>query len=173
MPVTDEQIAQVMVGENVKLFSYLWSILRDDHMVDDALQQLSLLALRKRGEINDVDHLMGWLRTSGRYLALQMIERNGRRARSLSSEVAEQLEASWAKLDRRSDVDSLEALRHCMGLLSESARRVVKLKYVGNLSGDRLAGAAGQSRSACYRHLAQATQQLAECVQRELTGDTR
>jgi hypothetical protein len=48
MPVTDEQIAQVMVRENVKLFSYLWAILRDGHKVDDALQQLSLLALRKR-----------------------------------------------------------------------------------------------------------------------------
>jgi DNA-directed RNA polymerase specialized sigma24 family protein len=116
---------------------------------------------------------MGWLRKSSRFLALQMIERDGRRAQSLGPEILTQLEDAWATLDRRSDADSLEAMRLCMDRLSESARRLVRFRYVDDLAGDRLAAAIGQSRSACYRHLAMATQQLAECVQRELTGGTR
>jgi len=169
--VTDEQIATSLVQERFKLFSYLWAILRDAHAVEDVMQELSLLALRKREAIADVDHLAGWLRTSGRHLALKAVEKAGRQPQSMAPEVIEQLDEAWSELDRDAHADALEALRQCIGKLSASSRRLLQLRYVGEVTGDALAVAVGQSRRSCYRHLAQVGKRLAECIDRVLSGN--
>ena len=82
-----------------RLFSYLWGILGDTQLADDTLQELYLLAVEKCAEIENADHLIGWLRRAARLKALEVIRTARQLPITLSEEVLDQFEAFWR--DRR------------------------------------------------------------------------
>ena len=164
MGVSNEQIVQTIVRQRIALYSYLWSILRDQTMVEDALQELSLLAIQKRTEIADLDHLAGWLRQSGRFIALRMIEKHRREPSAFNESTLSRLDAAWARLDDRNHAHAIEALQHCLQKLSPSSLTLLKARYTRNLTGEQLAEAVQKPRRTVYRNLSRILSSLGECV---------
>ena len=164
MAVSNEQIVQTIVRQRIALYSYLWSMLRDQSMVEDALQELSLLAIQKRDEITDVDHLSGWLRQSGRYIVLRMIEKTRREPCIFNDEALSRLDAAWAQLDERNHAHAIEALQHCLAKLSPSSLNLLRARYSRNLTGQKLAESVQQPRRTVYRNLSRVLSSLGDCV---------
>jgi DNA-directed RNA polymerase specialized sigma24 family protein len=82
--VENERIVRVLIEEHDKLSAYSWLILRDAHLVEEVLQEVGMLAIRKHDEINDEEHLRGWARAACRNLALNLIRKENRRPIPLS-----------------------------------------------------------------------------------------
>lgn len=164
MPVSNEQIVQTIVRQRITLYSYLWAILRDQSLVEDALQELSLLAIQKREQIADLDHLSGWLRTSARFIALRMIDKARREPCIFNDDALSRLDAAWAELDDRNHAHAIEALQHCLEKLSPSSLSLLRARFARNLTGEHLAKAVQQPRRTVYRNLSRIVSSLGDCV---------
>src|SRR5262245_21757707 len=99
MSLDEAAIARLLVREHDKLAAYVWSLVRDDHLVDDILQELALVAIRKRAEIVDEQHFLAWMRVACRLTALDTLKRLQRRPLSLDDAVLDLLDTEWAKHD--------------------------------------------------------------------------
>ncbi len=140
-----------MVGEYAgSLFALSFSLLRDAHDAEDAVQAVMEKAWRKWGTLRDPEARGGWLRT---ICIRECLRRRRRRTRDLTSEVRE---AVAIAPDR--DLDMELALRR----LSSKQRAVVVLHYGHGYTLDECAGLMGISPGATRSHLHRALSSLRE-----------
>ena len=164
MAIDEGTLAQLLVREHDKLASYAWSLVRDDHLVDDILQELALVAIRKRQEIVDEQHFLAWMRVTCRRTALDTLKRRNRRPHPLGEAVLDLLDAHWAEHDQTPSADLAEALRLCLEQLTPYARRLVQMRYGEGLKTSRIAGALGRNVATIYVAITRVHQTLGDCI---------
>src|SRR5690606_25038453 len=116
-----------------RMFAYIWSIVGDVHLAEDVLQEVTLLAIEKAGPVEDDLAMIVWLRRASRLKSLEAIRRSRTQPRILDESVLDQLESTWASMDEDDPGDLVEHLRQCVGKLSPTAQRIVKLRYADSL----------------------------------------
>lgn len=175
MPLDETTIVQTLMAERVKLLAYIWSIVHDSHLVEDVFQEVSLLAVRKRGELRDKNALAAWLRKSARLIAIATVRHKGRYPALFSEEVLDKLDVLWTDGDVAAMDDTMSLLQHCMAKLSLRFREFITLRYVNRLSGGQIADRLDMSVDSVYVTFARIHRTLRECIQRnrESKGVTR
>ncbi len=53
MALEQATVVRILMAERSKLLAYIWSIVRDEHAVEDVFQEVSILAVEKCGQITD------------------------------------------------------------------------------------------------------------------------
>lgn len=170
MAVDRNLVIKSLLTDRVGLFSYIWTIVGDEHLAEDVFQEVSMLAIDKADQIKAAGALGVWIRRSARNLALQALRRRGRDRHVFDEALLDQLDADWRAQDRRDAGKAVDALRDCLKKLTPRAQRVVRLRYVDGLTGQRLADALDRSLTAAYIAVSRANKTLADCVRRTL-GD--
>lgn len=166
MALNEDTIVKALLRDRATLFAYIWSIVRDAHVAEDVFQEVSLLALHKRGELREAEALPTWLRRSARNLSLKALRRLGRAPALLDEKLLDLLEGQWERQEATPAAETLEALKHCLAELSPYARQVITLRYAQGLSGEGVAAKLGRKAEAIYKVLTRAHGALAECVRR-------
>jgi len=162
-------VIKTLLADRVRLFSYIWTIVADEHLAEDVFQEVSMLAIDKAGEIEDPEALPVWLRRAARNLALRAIRKKHHDRHVFDDALLDQLDRDWAEHRAATPSgETLDALRQCLQKLTPHARRVVRLRYAEGLTGQRLADALGRSLTAAYMAVSRANKTLADCVQRTL-----
>jgi len=172
MSIEQDTIVRVLMRDRALLQAYIWAIVRDNHLAEDILQDVSVLAVNKRGEIHDEAHLDGWLRQTARYKSLNAIQKRDSSPLRLDDRVLEALEASWGDEHEGGTADLVDALQHCVGKLSDYARRLVELRYSQGLSGQHLADAVDRNLNTVYVALTRIHHTLRDCVREQADGQT-
>jgi RNA polymerase sigma-70 factor (ECF subfamily) len=157
----------LLLRERVKLLAYIRAIVRDNHLAEDVFQEVAVLAVRKRDEIRDRRHFLGWMRVAARHRALKLVRRQNQYL-FMDEELLEHLDEQWAEHDPSSDSDLVEALRHCVERLSPHSRQLVKLRYADGISGLRLAEVVDRNLNAVYVALSRIHRSLADCIRQRL-----
>lgn len=165
-------VVRILISERVKLFAYICAIVRDEHMAEDVLQEVSMLMLDKREELRDANALPIWLRRAARLTALTAMRRQTRRPVLMDESLLDRIDPFWDALDRE-PTDRTEALSRCVDRLTPTAREVLRLRYVENLSGQQLADRTGRKLDSVYMALSRIHARLADCVRRQLAGEAR
>ncbi len=150
--------------DRAKLASYIWSMVRDEHLVEDVLQDVYVLAISKISEINDEQHLRYWSRHTARFLCLKALRDRRRMPISLSSETQNLLEGVWAELDKRETTDSVDALRSCIDVLTPRSKKMIRMRYVDGCKSAEIAKRLGQQVQSVYVSLSRIHRSLSECV---------
>lgn len=171
MPMDQEQIVAGLMRHRSRTFAYIWAIVRDDHLAEDVFQEVSILALRKRDDIDDADHLPNWLRQTARNCARNTVRSEAKRPRVFNDSVLDLLDGQWGTADRDDSAASLDALRHCLDQLSPYARSLIRLRYHDDLTGQALADAAGKPMNTVYVALTRTHKTLAACVRERINTD--
>lgn len=171
MSLDEAKLAQLLVREHDKLAAYAWSLVRDDHLVDDLLQELALIAIRKRDEILDEEHFLAWMRVTCRLTALDMLKRRNRRPHPLGEAVLDLLDSEWQQHDVHASADTIGALRECLKQLSPYARNLVELRYGQGLKSGRIAEVVQRRINTVYVALARVHQTLAACIEDRLATE--
>lgn len=173
MPISHDNLLRVLLAERAKLHAYIWSIVRDEHMTEDIFQEVSLLAVNKRDEINNAEHLSVWLRQAARFESLKVLQKANRKPLGLDDELLEALEAEWRQYDEMASNDMIDALRYCLQKLTPRARRIVKLRYVDGLVGKRLAQLLDVKVHSVYVAVGRIHNTLRQCINRRVSGDVK
>src|SRR5580658_144815 len=99
MAITGEQLMAVLLRDRETLFSYCWSILRNDELAEEVFQEVCTLAVQKSQTIIDEQHLAGWLRQAARRKAFEAMRARAGGPQLLDDELLDLLETDWRRWD--------------------------------------------------------------------------
>jgi RNA polymerase sigma-70 factor (ECF subfamily) len=102
---------RLLMAERERLFSYIWSIVGDNHLAEDVFQEVSLLVIQKHPEASDDLRFRVWLRHTARYKAIEALRRV-KKVVPLDESVIEKLEENWIRYDSTSESDLVSFLRY-------------------------------------------------------------
>jgi RNA polymerase sigma-70 factor (ECF subfamily) len=157
-------IVRALIRDRVKLLGFIWAIVRDHHLADDVLQDVTVLAMERAAEIRDDEHLLLWSRKAARYKSLEILRSQAHRTLALDHDVLESLEAQWASVDAAATSDEVGYLRGCMERLTPHAQRIVHLRYTQGLSGIQVAEIIKVKVHSVYVALTRIHRALEECI---------
>lgn len=152
--------------------AYLASFLPDGSLLDDCVQEVALVAWQKgpldEGEQAFLHHSLACARHIGMAARRKF---HGDRLKLLSPDVAQALaDAVETGVAPQEPTDRVEALRHCIGRLSDDQQALIRLRYgddgPGALSTE--ARRAGKPLETLYKRLERLRALLRECVTRQL-----
>lgn len=166
-----ESLEAVVRAHQAEIYRYLRYLGADGASAEDLVQDTFLTALKKG--IPNVDNIKirsAWLRGVARNLFLNHCRRNKRSRVRADSELLDRAESTWASefLHGGDGYDYVEALRMCLGKLSERHRSFLDMRYAQSKS---------RSEMACHWKIAQDSVKsllrrlrtsLAKCVRKEL-----
>jgi RNA polymerase sigma-70 factor, ECF subfamily len=162
-----DTLMRLLVRDQPKMHAYAWQFLRDDHLVEEVLQELALVAVKKGDQVVDEAHFPAWARKTCRNLAMNAVRKRGRSPQLLSTSVLDLLEAQWEKLDPVGGFDLIAALRKCVEKLTVRARQMIDLRYVDDLRSGEIAQRLGVKVGTIYISLMRIHRALAECIAKE------
>lgn len=171
MSIDQPIIVRTLMRDRAKLLAFIWSIVHDGHIAEDVLQDVSVLAVEKRDEIESEAVLGAWLRTTARHRALYAMRRDRRSPLTLDEHVLDLMESEWRKRDSPDGPGAdrvMSALRSCLTKLTPSVRQVIQLRYGQSLSSQQIANQLGRSIASIYKATTRAHASLAECVRRTM-----
>ena len=169
----ENTLVHVLVAERVKTLGFIQSIVRRPEMVEDIFQDVCTLAVQKRAAIDGEVHLMKWLRTTARFVALNALRKRQERHLSLDDALLNTLEAEWQEIDQEDVQQRAEALRHCLELLSPMARQLVHWRYVEGLDYTRLAAAVKRPVKSLYVTFSRIHVALGDCIHSQLDSERK
>jgi RNA polymerase sigma-70 factor (ECF subfamily) len=168
MAVDEQAVVSVLLRERSKLIAYAWSMVRSFHVAEDVFQEVSMLALEKRGEIHGPEQVLPWLRTVVRHRALKARAKSVRGPVAMDEQLLDLLEDAWQAQDAERSTDLMDALERCLAKLTPRAREIIRYRYGLGMSGIDVARALDRQVHAVYKALARIHVTLAECIQRRI-----
>ena len=170
MPVDPTTITTTLLRDRAKLLAYIGAIVRDHHVAEDVLQEVTMLAMQKHEQIKDEDTLIPWLRVAARYRALKVVEKRGRRPVLMDDQVLDLMESHWAEADNLSTQETSKALHDCVAKLAPNAQKLVELRYGAGLGVRAIAEQLGRKTDTLYKHFTRIHAALAHCVRLAMKG---
>ncbi len=158
------------------LMSYLLAACGDYHRAEDLLEETFMTAYRKRDTFTQGTSFGGWLREIARRHLLEAARAAKRQPIPFGHDLLVKIED---EIDSKQQEDTAldfwerqkRALKACLARLSAKLRRVIRMRYLENVSSKDVARTLGASVSAvdvaCHRGRAA----LAECVRTRLAGE--
>ena len=164
MPVDPATITTTLLRDRAKLLAYIGAIVRDHHVAEDVLQEVSLLAIEKAEQIKDADTLIPWLRVAARYRALKAIDRQGKHVQLMDAQLLDLMEPHWQEADRLSSQELSKALHACIAKLAPQAQKLVELRYGVGLAMKEIADKLGRKTDTLYKNFTRIHAALARCM---------
>lgn len=152
------------------LYAYVRSIVCDADVTEEVLQDVMVVALKKRGEIEDATAFPAWLRSAARLSSLEALRRTRRSPMALSNDILDLLDREWERASDRAAPHGV-ALEHCLGRLTERSRFILHLRYFQGMSSSEIAEATRRSLNAVYVSLARVHRRLRECMEQFLVRE--
>lgn len=172
MSVSHDAIARVQMRNRAKLYSYIWSIVHDEHIAEDVMQDVYALAIKKCDEFEDEEHLLHWTRKAARLIALRSLRERHKTPITLSDATLDLLEQDWADIDTDETSTMIDALRKCMGLLTPRAKQMVKMRYVEGIRCADMAKALNHKVESVYVAMSRIHRTLANCIRSRLMRES-
>jgi len=142
----------------------------DHRLAEDVFQDLCVLILKSRHQIESEKHLMNWMRTVARHKALNLLRDELRRPRVMDDELFDSLESKYSVYDELDTAELSEALAECVKKLSPYAQRLIELRYTEGLTGRRLAEVVNRKVETVYVALTRVHRTLSNCMGRAVRG---
>lgn len=155
--------------QRADLIGYAWLVVGDPDVAEDVFQEVSVAVIRKCDEIQDEDHLRGWLYRAIRLQGLKARRDQSRRHQFLSSDLLDVLAESIA--DPQDESAQQIALRECVNRLQGVTRDILEMRYGQNFKPAAIAEQTGKNIQAIYKTITRAHSSLRDCVNQRLAKD--
>lgn len=169
MPLQTDVIVRVLMQKRAELIGYAWLVVGDPDLAEDVFQEVSVAVIRKADEINDADHLTGWLYQAIRLQGLKARRDQSRRHQLLSDDVLQTL--AHTRADHATESATQVALRECVNRLQGVTRNILELRYGQNLKPAAIAQTTGKNIQTIYKTITRAHAALRDCVKDRLAKD--
>ena len=163
-----EQFVRQLTEHQNRLYGYVYSLLGDHSRAADVVQETNLVLWRRIAEFQSDKPFLPWAFAVARFQVLAHFRDHKRDRLLLDAELAESLSVEAERQFGQID-DVREALRPCLGLLSESNRALVDYRYFRGMSVADVSQKVGRTAGPVKVALLRIRRQLAECMQKRVT----
>lgn len=170
MPVPSDVIVGFLMQQRAELIGYAWLVVADADLAEDVFQEVSVAAIRKSDEINDEDHLIGWLYQAIRLQGLKARRELGRRHQLLSPEMLEALAQTDSPYKQQDVTARQSALRECVQRLQGTQRSILEMRYGQSLKPADIARRTGKNIQTIYKSITRTHSALRDCVNERLAS---
>lgn len=162
---------RLFVANQAALRGFLVSLVHDHQAADDLLQDLAGRMWAKFGEFDGKRPFVAWGIGFARLLAMEWRRKQQRLPLPMDDATLELLADDAAEHAERHD-ERLDALRSCLGSLTERQRAVLRLRYQEDQPVKAIAHAWNRTQMAVYKVLQHVHRALLECISETLARQT-
>ena len=162
---------RLLMQNEPALRAFARSLLPDWHLVDEVIQEASVTAREKFGQLRDEEGFLPWAKVIVRFKCLSAVGKLGRDRHVFSDGVLEMLADEAEALDAEGQVEKMEALRGCLGKFSKAHQELLLAPYSGDGRVRVIAEESGKSANALYKLLGRLREKLSVCVHESLAQE--
>ena len=156
----------------VELVAYARSLLGNYTAAEDAVQEAMLVVVKKFDQFREGTSVLAWCRAIVRLEVLRAKQQR-QRERTLAERLLDDaVDAAFDEFQtarRRDDREAWHgALERCLGRVAERGRRVLKARFVDELSYQQIAERVGMTLEAVRKALFRVKKQVRSCVETSL-----
>ena len=166
MPVDQKIITSTLLRDRARLLAYIGAIVRDHHIAEDVLQEVSMLAMEKHETIRDEEVLPGWLRVTARFRSLKALEKRNRLPALMDSEMLDLMEPQWQQADQLAIQETHKAMHECVDKLAPNAQKLIELRYGAGLTVKEIAHKFNRKADTLYKNFGRIHTALARCIRK-------
>jgi RNA polymerase sigma-70 factor (ECF subfamily) len=167
--ITDAFVVRLMEHRH-RLYAFIAKQLVNPADVEDVFQRTSIVLWKKMGEFDPEGSFFHWAcgvsyNEVRNFLTVQRRQRlyfDAELLELLAEEARDEEELSAARLD---------ALRACLGRLSDRQRQILQRCYSGTATITEVAASLGRDRGALYKQLARLREKLLGCIRLRLARE--
>lgn len=149
--------------------AFIRAMVCDYHLAEDILQEVFVVALKKRDQFVEGTNFSAWVREIARRISFAKMRKSGRGDLALTTEVLDTIEGSFDVDPERWELER-RALGACVQGLPEESRRILALRYIEDAPITQIAFAVKRSTDGVKGVLKRLRQRLADCVNARLKG---
>ncbi len=169
-PDFDDRFVQLLSSNQLRLRSYVFTLVRDANDADDVLQNACVVLWKKRASYDEAREFFPWaagvvlieILKYRRRIATDKLQFSEALINSLAEDYLEYIEEN----DRRR-----EALPACLNKLDSDDRWLIRARYSSEITVAQIAKQLDKPLSTVYRSLARIREILFQCVQRSIAHD--
>jgi len=165
----DEQFVKLLMEHRSMLHGFIYAIVRNPHLAEDAMQEVATVLWTKFGQFRQGTNFGAWARAVAYREVVALLRKEKKATKHLTEPAARQLMEAYERRQEHVDVaDHREALRTCVDELTDDLRKLLSWRYEQRLTsaqiGERLKRSTQAVNSLVYR----TKNALADCVQKRL-----
>lgn len=160
-----ELFVRLLMRHDRVIRAFLRSLLPTHFDVDEVMQEVSVVAWRKFGDLHEPGNFRRWVCRIARYEVLAYRRRQAR-DRLLLSEKLEQLIAEEGIDELSLREQQLKALEGCVEKLPAGRKQLVLSAYSANQTMKSIAEENGKTPEAIYKLLSRLRYELLRCIER-------
>jgi RNA polymerase sigma-70 factor (ECF subfamily) len=168
-----DSVVRLLISERVKLLAWIRAMVRDEHLAEDILQDVSVVAVSKCEEIRDAAAFPAWARQVARFKAMHLLRDRKHAPAVLDENTLAMLEPCWHVYDDPESCDVKALLRECIETLSPDARQLVHWRHQEKRSGESSAAALGRPLNTIYDTHRRAYKRLGDCIRKPMAEQER
>ena len=165
-----DTIFRLLMQHEGELRAFVGSMVRDRALSDDVFQEVALALWEQAHRYDASRPFAPWARGIAANKVLERRRRDRRFPLAFSPETIEAVAQAFARTEAGARRE-LDALEHCFQRLPERARRLLALRYEGDLSAGEIARRTGRTLAAIYQALSRARAALETCIRRRLAAE--
>ena len=162
--IDEQPFVRVLLAEQARVIAYIQSIVRQLDLADDVFQDVCALAVQKRAQIQDEQHLRRWMMATARLEALAALRRRRRDHLLLDDQVLDALDQSWRDDEGLDLTACSESLQRCLSLLSDGHQGLIAKRFVDGYDYPRLAAEQRRTVASLYVTFSRIYASLAKCM---------
>ncbi len=169
-----DRVLREALEYRAQLTAYARSLLGNHAAADDAVQEAMLVVVKKFDQFQEGTSILAWCRAIVRLEVLRMKQRRQREQTLAERLLDDAIEAAFDEFQaaqRRDEAESLrQALERCLQRVPERGRRVLKTRFVEELSYQQIGERVGMSLEAVRKALFRLKKQVRSCMETSLGG---
>lgn len=171
-----EEFVQLLVKSQRRIFAFIHAMVPNTSDAEEVLQETSLVLWRKWDSYNRSRDFVNWALGIARIEVLRHLsERRRAGAIGFHDDLAEEIARLLVERASKPEEEHarMEALKKCLKTLRESDRKLIELRYHGNMTARRVAKSLERPESTVYQALARIRRHLFDCIQRRVAAEER
>ncbi|WP_283434589.1 sigma-70 family RNA polymerase sigma factor [Neorhodopirellula lusitana] len=163
---SDDFVRELTRTQN-RLYGFVRCLLFDPKDVDDVLQDVNVVLLRKSGEFEMGTNFWAWASTVARFQVLTYCKRLGRDRLVFDDSLLELIALDVKEMESEID-DRMEVLQGCMEKLPTPQKQLLSMRYEPDSTLQMIADSLGRTVGSVRQALYRIRESLLGCVQQNM-----
>jgi len=167
------EFAELLRGNQSRLYGYIHALVRDLDDADDLFQQTAVILWNKFGDFDRERSFLSWACGVARFEVSNFLRTRGRQKLYFTDDLNLLLIEAYDRVPKDEMEERRDALGKCVNKLRERDRELLRECYGDRAGVGTAAGKRGRSSQSVYNSLRRIRRSLYECIERTLAAQAR